>query len=99
MAESFALKFNVQHRLDASDLAVAVALDAEIERRPGTPQRVYIGSLTKTDIREIGRVRVRGCGLPASWPSVDDRDLIGIARERINQLWPMAEEDAKGGES
>jgi hypothetical protein len=80
--------FNVRHELTSADLAYAVALDTEVERDGRMAQGIYIGSLTKTDIREIGRTRVVRSGLPQMWLEVEDDALIRLARERIDTLWP-----------
>jgi hypothetical protein len=80
--------FNVRFELVNADLAHAIALEAEIEEGTSRGRRVRIGSLTKTEIREIARERVSRNGERDYWPTIEEEDLLRVARERVQQLWP-----------
>ncbi|MGH2938309.1 MAG: hypothetical protein ACRDPE_09345 [Solirubrobacterales bacterium] len=82
------LVVHVRHELVSFDLACAIALEAETEVGTTLGQKVRIGQLTKTQIREIAKDRVRRSGEPDYWPEVEDAQILVAARERVDYLWP-----------
>jgi hypothetical protein len=78
----------VRHELTSYDLALAVASFADY--RTGSTESVgeWIQALTKTEIRELARQRVTTTGDNTEYWGDPPADLVSLAREHINYLWP-----------
>jgi hypothetical protein len=91
------MKFNVTHELASYELAMALALEGELQDfKTAAELDAWLGSTTKTAIKEIAKERVKIQGESDNWSSLEfntaaglsDEDQLRKARERVNALWP-----------